>query len=247
MLIMIRRVLEGLLILAGLFPAGFVLAQSVSSTNFQNTDSMVLPMIINSQSSNFKIDGSVEPIVGTAQSASVKLEIGSQNPSGTYPVVVVPPPPPPSGGGGGGGGGLPLSTSTPSTGELLPTIDFHRFTYKNTARLEGGRGVRDSQITMNGSSDGVGYPSSERWQRPLPLGLGDNDFYVQSDNGTRVYGMVRRRLIGDVNDSRMVDDVDLSLFTRHWRNFDFQSDFNEDGLIDDIDLSLLASHWGKRF
>jgi hypothetical protein len=39
----------------------------------------------------------------------------------------------------------------------------------------------------------------------------------------------------------------LSLFTRHWKTFDVQSDFNEDGLIDDVDLSLLASHWGKRY
>jgi hypothetical protein len=235
------------ILLAGLAPVSFVLAQSVSSTNFQNTDSMVLPLIVNSQSSNFKIDGSVESIVGSAQSASVKLEIGAQNPSGTYPVVIVPPPPPSGGGGGGGGGGLPISTSTPSSGEVLPTIDFHRFTYKNTARLEGGRGAIESLITMNGSSDSIAYPGPDRWQRTLPLGLGDNEFYIQSNNGTRVYGMVRRRLVGDVNDSRVVDDVDLSLFTRHWRNFDFQSDFNEDGLIDDIDLSLLASHWGKRF
>lgn len=244
---MLRRLVTLAILATGLVPAGFVLAQSVSSTNFQNTDSMILPLIVNTQSSSFKIDGSVEPIVGTAQSATVKLEIGSQNPSGTYPVVVVPPPPPSGGGGGGGGGGLPITTSTPSTGDLLPTIDFHRFTYKNNARLEGGRGVIDSLITMNGSSDGIAYPSSDRWQRALPLGLGDNEFYIQSNDGIRVYGMVRRRLVGDVNDSRVVDDVDLSLFTRHWRNFDFQSDFNEDGLIDDIDLSLLASHWGKRF
>jgi len=72
----------------------------------------------------------------------------------------------------------------------------------------------------------------------VPLHLGDNLV------GNTV---VHRRLIGDVNDDRLVDDIDLSLFTRHWKLYDRQSDFNEDGLIDDIDLSLFARHWFQRY
>ncbi len=44
--------------------------------------------------------------------------------------------------------------------------------------------------------------------------------------------------------SRFVDDADLSLFTRAWRQYSLFADFNEDQRIDDQDLSLLVSHWG---
>lgn len=233
----------------GFFPAALALAQTATSTNYQNSDSSVLPLIVNTQSGNYVIDGSVEPIVGNSQSGSFKVEGGAQNPSGTTPVV--PPPPPPSGGGGGGGGGgLPL----PSTGPLLepaPSIDPRNWTYKTTALVQGNRGVAGASILFNGSDIGVTYPNEERWTRIVPLGLGDNTVRVQAKSGDRlsiiVTGTVRRRLIGDVNDDRVVDDIDLSLFTRHWKRFDIQSDFNEDGMIDDIDLSLLASHWGRRY
>jgi hypothetical protein len=59
--------------------------------------------------------------------------------------------------------------------------------------------------------------------------------------------VVHRRLIGDCNDNRVTDDIDLSLFTRYWKVYDRQGDFNEDGIIDDIDLSLFASHWLNRY
>ncbi len=58
---------------------------------------------------------------------------------------------------------------------------------------------------------------------------------------------MRRRLVGDVNDSQYVDDIDLSLFSRAWGRSVPEADFNEDGLVDDLDLSLLASHWNRRF
>lgn len=246
-----KRVLALLSISLGLIPAGLVLAENTASTNFQNTDSSVLPLIINTASANYKIDGSVSPIVGTAASGNFKTEGGPQNNPGSAPVVV-PPVVPPSGGGGGGGGGLPL-TPAPS-GPVLeppPTIDPRRWTYKPTALVQGNRGVSGADISLNGSGNAVTYPNNERWMRVLPLGLGDNTLILQSRIGDRasilVYGMVHRRLIGDVNDNRIVDDVDLSLFTRHWKAFDIQSDFDEDGLIDDVDLSLLASHWGKSY
>ncbi len=206
-----------------------------------------MPLIVNTQSGNFQIDGSVEPIVGNAQSPSFRMESGAQATSGTMPVII---PPTPGGGSGGGGGGLPLPQAGPRL-EPAPTIDPRDWTYKATTIVQGSRGVSGASILLNGSDIGVVYPNEQRWQRSLPLGLGDNLIQVQAKSGDRVsivvVGRVRRRLIGDVNDNRVVDDVDLSLFTRHWRNYDRQSDFNEDGMIDDIDLSLLASHWGRRY
>jgi hypothetical protein len=239
----------GIFLLAcSLLPVHLASAQNTSSTNFQNTDSSILPLIINTQSGNFQIDGSVEPIVGFTQSGSFELETGSQNPSGT--TVIVAPPPSGGGGGGGGGGGIPLPPSGPTL-EPAPTIDPRNWTYKTTALIQGSRGVAGADILLNGSDVAVVYPSEQRWERNLPLGLGDNVVQVQAKLGDRlsvvVTGVVHRRLIGDVNDDRVVDDIDLSLFTRHWKAFDRQSDFNEDGMIDDIDLSLLASHWGRRY
>lgn len=241
------------LLVSLLLPAHFVLAQDSSSANFKNTDSSVLPLIINTQSGNFIIDGSVEPIVGRAQSASFTMEGGAQGSDGVPAVVPPPPPPPPppsgGGGGGGGGGGTPIPIGPPL--EQVPTIDAKDWTYKTTALIQGSRGVAGSYILFNGSELQVVYTSESRWERLLPLGLGDNVIQVQAKLGDSlsalVNGSVHRRLIGDVNDDHVVDDVDLSLFTRHWRKFDRQSDFNEDGMIDDIDLSLLASHWGRRY
>ncbi|QQR60510.1 hypothetical protein IPH19_03810 [Candidatus Uhrbacteria bacterium] len=235
------------LLICGLLPIHLVLAQNASSTNFQNTDSSILPLIVNTQSGNFQIDGSVQSIVGSVQSPSFLVESGAQSTSGTTPTVVVIPPP---SGGGGGGGGLPLPQTGPRL-EPAPTIDPRDWTYKTTAIVQGSRGVDGAAILLNSSDIGVIYPNEQRWERSLPLGLGDNLIQIQAKLGDRVsivvIGMVHRRLIGDVNDDRVVDDVDLSLFTRHWRRYDRQSDFNEDGMIDDIDLSLLASHWGRRY
>ncbi|MCE9585749.1 hypothetical protein K8R04_00310 [Candidatus Uhrbacteria bacterium] len=249
---MLKRWLALVTILVGMIPAGLVLAENASSPNFQNTDSSIIPLIINTVSANFIIDGSVSPIVGTAASANLIVESGPQSDPGNPPVVIPPVIPPPSGG-GGGGGGIPIPVPVPS-GPLLeppPTIDPRRWTYKSTAMVQGNRGVTNAEIYLNGSNVDIVYPNADRWSRVLPLGLGDNTLVLQSKQGDRasilVYGMVHRRLIGDVNDNRIVDDVDLSLFTRHWKAFDIQSDFDEDGLIDDVDLSLLASHWGKSY
>ena len=157
-------------------------------------------MTISAQSSHYSIDGSIDPIVGEAQSAHYAADAGAQANPGT-PVV---PSPTPSGGGGGGGGGYfpPATSSTSATGTLT-YIWVYRSVY-------------------NG----------------IPLRLGDNLV------GNTI---VHRRLIGDVNDNRVVDDIDLSLFTRYWKAYDRQGDFNEDGAIDDIDLSLFASHWNQRY
>lgn len=110
-------------------------------------------------------------------------------------------------------------------------------------------------IAVNGSSSGVSLLPKLGWQRDLPLFVGYNEIRVQElsrPGGASpvIGGQIERMLIGDASRKKgptfhhVVDDVDLSLFTRAWKQYDFYSDFNEDTLIDDADLSLLVSHWG---
>jgi hypothetical protein len=189
--------------IAALVPASFASAQSQSSANFKNLDSSFVPVTMTAQSPHYALDGSLEPIVGLAQSGSFKVESGSQGEPGTTPT-----PTPPGGGTGGGNLG--------SSGEIPPTLG------GSTSTCQSYSYVWVYRSTWNGA----------------PLHLGDN---------TVGCTVVHRRLIGDVNDNRVVDDVDLSLFTRYWKVYDRQGDFNEDGLIDDVDLSLFASHWGQSY
>lgn len=107
-------------------------------------------------------------------------------------------------------------------------------------------------MIVNGSSNGVTFPSPNRWQLDLPLFLGFNDIVVQGKDSSGntspiIGGQVQRLLIGDVNTDHTVNDRDLSLFTRAWKKYTPFADFNEDGLVNDVDLSLLASHWGLSY
>ncbi len=230
-----------------LLPVHFVVAQTASSPNYKNVDSSILPLIVNAQSGHYQIDGAIDPIVGSAQSASYKTEGGAQSQTGVAPVTPTPTPTPSTG--GGGGGGLPILV-VPAL-DQAPTIALKDWTYKATSVIQGTRGASGAVILVNGSDTDVVYLHENSWQRLLPLGLGDNTIQAQARVGDRVsalvFGTVHRRLVGDVNDDRVVNDVDLSLFTRHWKTFDKRSDFNEDGKIDDIDLSLLASHWARTY
>lgn len=221
-------------------PASFVLAQSQTSPNYKNTDSSIIPLTITAQSSNFKIDGSIEPIVGQSQSGSFTMQSGSQGNPGSAAVTGPP-------GGGTSGGGGPVSSTLP----MLTLQPKRAWTYRSIMLFFGNRGTDNANIFVNDSTIGVRYPSVSTYERDIPLGLGNNEAYAQARKDGAVSPVVRavgrRRLIGDVNDSQFVDDVDVSLFTRHWKKYDEQSDFNEDGAIDDPDLSLLASHWNQRF
>ena len=186
--------------------------------------SMVLAQ--SQSSANFKnLDSSFVPVTMTAQSPNYALD-GSMEPivglaqSGNFKVE-------------SGSQGEPGTTPTPpppggggntgggnlgSSGEIPPTL-----------------GPPASTSTCTSINYAWTYRST--WNGTT-LHLGDNLIGCS---------LIHRRLIGDVNDNRVVDDVDLSLFTRYWKAYDRQGDFNEDGLIDDADLSLLASHWGQSY
>lgn len=235
-------------------------AQTPSSANFQNSDSATLPAVFSGDSANFHVDASVEALVGNTASANFGLISGTAL---TVPAPVVPPvtPTPGGGGGGGGGGGTPPPAPTttppivPTPGAYKipnPTLLYREYTFKSTQTIKGTRPKEATRIEVNGSINGVTFFDPLQWKRDLPLFLGINTVYVQAkDSGQGasdvITGNIERILIGDVNRSHYVDDIDLSLFTRAWKTYTFFADFNEDTIIDDADLSLLASHWNAFF
>jgi hypothetical protein len=227
----------------GIGSAGFAFATDQNSVNFQNKNSSFAPAVFDVTSPNFHLNGSVEPIVGGASNLNFKVQSGV-----TLNEAAVPVPPAPAAGGGGAGG---LPASTPGY-VIVPTLNFIPFTFKSFQTIYGTRDAVSTQIWVNGSADGVRYPGGLRWERDLPLFLGADTVVIQAYglNGVRsqyVGGIIERLLIGDVDRNHVVDDVDLSLFTRAWRKYTPYADFNEDGKIDDVDLSLLASHWGMSY
>ncbi len=231
-----------------------VFATDTSSTNYSNFDSTFAPGAnVNQASTNYKMDASVEWIVGNQSSANFDIPPGGV----PFPDPPAPAPTPTpttdggAGGGGGGGGGAPYAPTTSTPSEVTvppPTLEVKTPTWKNHQVIGGKRDVTAAAIWVNGSTDGVEFIDTLRWKKDMPLFLGYNDLFVQAETAAGnksavVTGQIHRMLIGDVNLSRRVDDVDLSLFTRAWHKYTFYADFNEDNVIDDADLSLLASHW----
>lgn len=234
-----KRAAIAIVVLSGLTPALLALAQSSTSSNYQGHDMGTVPAIVEASSPGYLLNGSIEAIVGeTFVSPGYQGGAGAPVPTSTPPVI----PPTPSTGGGGGG------TSNVKT----PTLRHRIWTYLPIGYLNGERGEAGAVILLNGSEAGIQYPSAMNWQKPShPLGLGNNAVSLRAQYGQQYSPMVesvmRRRLVGDVNDGQYVDDIDLSLFSRAWGKPVPEADFNEDGKVDDLDLSLLASHWHQSF
>jgi len=246
-------------------------ADNQGSSNYQILDNTFVPAVFDASSPNFRINASVESMVGYSNSPSFNVRSGVAVKDTINPIPPVPPVPPvppgPGGGGGGGGGGFtppPATTSTPATttppvvtptGKAkAPTLLYVAQTYLSHRVISGKLGAAGDVLMVNGSQNGVKYLADLGWQYDLPLFVGYNQVMIQvtDKSGLKsdiIGGMIERMLVG--NGSRLtdkgmahtVDDVDISLFTRAWHKYDFYSDFNEDGKIDDFDLSLLASHW----
>lgn len=230
-----------------------VCATDQASGNFQSFDNSFAPAVASQQSTNYQITGGVEPIVGITQSSNFVLVNGV--PLQQTPVVTPPVIPSTSGGGGGGGGGSGTTTTPTPVGPTstlpLPTLEYRPWTFKNKGMLRGTRTSEAYRILVNGSDLGVILLGGNQWEKELPLFLGWNEVKVQQARGNEVSGIIggypKRRLIGDANDNRVVDDVDISLLTRAWKIYSVDADFNEDSKIDDVDLSLLVAHWGQSY
>ncbi|HVM90770.1 MAG TPA: dockerin type I domain-containing protein [Verrucomicrobiae bacterium] len=161
---------------------------------------------------------------------------------------------------------IPMTISAQSAhysidGSVEPIVGVtqsNTYTAESGAQADPGTTPVVTPPTTGGGGSGGGGPIPGPSSTTTPTATGTLTYvwvYRSSYNGTplrlgdNLVGntVVHRRLIGDVNDNRVVDDIDLSLFTRYWKSYDRQGDFNEDGLIDDIDLSLFASHWAQRY
>ncbi|MCC7357041.1 hypothetical protein IT408_00855 [Candidatus Uhrbacteria bacterium] len=248
-----RKVNIGICALLLVLRAVPVVAVDQTSANFQNFNSSFISTTVKQQSNNFQIIGGVESIVGNVLSNNFGVAHGVPSPQAapSIPPVIIPS----SGGGGGGGGGSGTTTTAEpnnSTSTVpLPTVEYRAWTFKNKGVVHGTRTTQTDQIWVNGSADGVTLIEPVLWEKVLPLFLGMNEVRVQqvrgSDRSNIVIGYPKRRLIGDADDNRFVEDIDISLLTRAWKIYSVDADFNEDGRIDDVDLSLLVAHWGQSY
>ncbi|MBN1325434.1 hypothetical protein JW977_00420 [Candidatus Falkowbacteria bacterium] len=131
---------------------------------------------------------------------------------------------------------------------LAPTLDLGPCPIFRSPKLLSGDKVSGVTIFINGSSEGVEYPTVISWTYLAYLNLRSNPYQIYSRD---VYGqnssllnidLVRWR-VGDTNGNFIVDDFDLAGVAYHWDADWCFGDFNEDDIVDDFDLSGLAAHW----
>jgi hypothetical protein len=103
------------------------------------------------------------------------------------------------------------------------------------------------KVLVDGQAVEIHYYPDGVWRVVLPLAFGWNEFSITIRNavGTSEPAILKvfRRIRGDTNGDGLVDDVDLSRFSRRWNTADAEADFNSDQVVDDYDLSMLSAHW----
>lgn len=162
-----------------------------------------------------------------------------------------------SGGGGGGGGAAQTVTTTaadeaPASPEVSSTLEEQMteeeelVSYDDTVILYGSR-EEDTTIEINGSEEGVTYPTDTSWKAEVSVAEGDNEIEIvavkDGEESEPTVVTVNVRTVGDANEDGEVDDYDLSLLVAAWDTDNPELDFNEDGVVDDYDFSLLVSRW----
>lgn len=229
-----------------------------------------------STSASYKLEGSIEPITGKTTTANYALEHGSSfagycgdgaiDPSedceganlngktcatqgftsgtlacntnctfNTGACITVTPSV-----GGGGGGINPI---------IPPVFDpaLRTFTYSSAPLIYGTKADTIIYVYVNGSKDGVTYPTKNRWQKNVPLPIGQNTIKIKSwnnyDYSADVTKVITRRLMGDINNDGRVNDYDFSLLANNWSKDWADADFNEDKMVNDYDLSLMVAYW----
>ncbi len=145
------------------------------------------------------------------------------------------------------------ATEPPAGPEFLGTpapdangVTIIPYTYADTYTLTGRYTMGDT-VLIDGQETAVHYYPNGIWRVVLPLAIGRNDFSItiRNDVGTSnpAVLIVYRRIRGDTNGDGLVNDVDLSRFSRRWKTADGEADFNSDQIVDDYDLSMLSAHW----
>jgi hypothetical protein len=152
-----------------------------------------------------------------------------------------------TGGTGGGSGYARIAPDPPELDEEF--LADNQFTYTSGINIFGPKHEEDTAILVDGNANIAEYPYIDFWTAHIPLHYGINTTFLHTkDDGeissSTVFRIIRR-LIGDVNGSRLVDDYDLSKFVRMWNSTDKEGDFNIDEYIDDYDFSMMVSNWGN--
>ena len=136
---------------------------------------------------------------------------------------------------------------TPPLAQL--TVTSPSETYNTSFVLAGTKDAAATSVSINGSTDGVTFPTSTTWQKPVSLSVGVNSFllYSKDDNGHQtatITATVNRHPLGDINGDGVVDLVDFSLFAADWGKTSNLtnplSDMNGDSAVDLTDYSILA-------
>lgn len=235
------------------------IAFCMSSVNFQaDPDENIDASKKQTSSSNYKIWGSIEPIVGESGTGDKKVLHGSVLKGEAEAAAKQEPTP------GGPGPDSRLVPPTPNFDEIDPDkreqfVDFRLEgilvdniiqTYADKYLLQGTKSYWSQGPWINDSRQGVINLTNTEWRNSVYLDYGKNEFSAYTKNkygaSEKIHLIVKRRLPGDVNDNYIVNDYDLSLFTTQWKKTGltgWQSDFNMDRIVDDYDLSILAAYW----
>ncbi len=141
------------------------------------------------------------------------------------------------------GGGAPPQPAMPTLDERLCPI------FLSNTLLSGTKPL-GTIIFINGSAEGIDYPTLTSWNSLVDLNLGNNLFLIWArdnygQNSEVLNATVTRCEVGDTDCNGIVDDFDLSGLAYHWNTAWCYADFNEDSIVDDFDLSGLAAHWDK--
>lgn len=216
-----------------------VLSAPHTSPNYSIDQDNPLPSAFDIDSPSYSIEGSIDSIVGSSDSASYDVQHGAVGPGD--PAVVVPPTVAIQGGGG--------VIFPPESVGMLDVNRIDCGVYLTPYLLTGSRDQNTDGIFVNDDDTGVELPTAFTWQKSARLTLGSNGFSIVAHNN---YGWsdpveldVYRKRLGDANDDGVIDDADLSTLAAYFQSNYCIVDFNHDGIVDDADLSLLASQWTR--
>lgn len=212
----------------------FFEVRAISSANFKVDNNSSNPLNINNNSANFRVDSSLEPIVGASLSTNFSIESGAFVPAGQTPSPAVV----------SNGGGASICS--------VPDLKINNFCsqlYFSQEILSGAKDSNTYTIFINDNSKNISFKDAYNWSTVLNLQKGENKFEIYSKNACGNESPKNNLNIilaktGDINNDLQVDDYDLSLLANNWSSDWCYADFNKDLVVNDYDLSYLAANWG---
>lgn len=224
---------------------------AVSSTNYIIDPSGSGALHQNTSSTNYQLEGSLEPIVGRPSATNYISESGSSfagycgdgfiDPSESCEGVNLNSETCVTQGFASGtltckidctfdtsscvtaSGGGAERNFPPSSPTFDTSIQAMAFTYSSKFVFSGGR-VAGATLYINGTDSGVDYLPDNRWQKIISLSLGSNSLSVVARNN---FG----------------DSSSISITIKRRR----VGDVNDNGIVNDFDFSLLANNWNTNW